>query len=341
MRAQPLRLASLAAVTALASWALLPAQPAAKASTYLFCFWNVENLWDDKQNPKADDEYDRWYATDKEAMEKKLERICEVLLSKDVNEGKGPDILAVAEVESLRAVELIRDALNKRLRDKKLHYKTCVYRDPQGLRPIATALITRVPVTGTPRILGRGQRILEVKLVENKHELTVIASHWTARVSDKVGKGRSNYARVIHDDYQAAFRKNPHVDFLVCGDFNDTPTDDSVEKDLGAIGDLKKVLSLGKGDRALLFNPFAALAKNKKGTHYFRDTPYLFDNVCLSPGLLDGEGWSYVNNSATIIEKFTYQGRPDRFGGPADRRPWRNRGASDHYPVTIQLRVVK
>ena len=73
----------------------------------------------------------------------------------------------------------------------------------------------------------------------------------------------------------------------------------------------------------------------------FGDRPYLFDNVCLSPGLLDGEGWGYVKDSAAIVEKFTFRGRPDRFGGPADRRPWRNRGASDHYPVTVQLRVAK
>ena len=58
-------------------------------------------------------------------------------------------------------------------------------------------------------------------------------------------------------------------------------------------------------------------------------------------GLLDGEGWQYVNKSATIVPKFEFRGRPDRFGGPEDRRPWKNRGASDHYPVTVTFRVGK
>ena len=119
------------------------------------------------------------------------------------------------------------------------------------------------------RVLGRSQRILEVRLSENKHELTVVVSHWTSRVSDKAGKGRNNYARVIHADFQAAYRKNAAVDYLVCGDFNDTPSDDAVERELGAVGDLNQVLALGRNDRPLLFNPFAALAKQKKGTHYF------------------------------------------------------------------------
>ena len=115
----------------------------------------------------------------------------------------------------------------------------------------------------------------------------------------------------------------------------------AVVKDLGATGELKKVLGLGKGDRPLLYNPFADMAKSKKGTHYYNERPYVFDNICLSPGLLDGEGWSYVNRSATIVERLSFRGRPDRFGGPKDRRPWKNRGASDHYPVTVRLRVAR
>jgi endonuclease/exonuclease/phosphatase family metal-dependent hydrolase len=313
-----------------------------KSRSFLFCFWNVENLFDDKPNPKlekVDREFDTWYAKDPQALTMKLERIADVLLSKEINGGKGPDILALAEVESLRAVELVRDALHKRLKDKSLHYKTVVFKDPQGGRSIATALLSRVPVTGTPKLLGRAQRILVVKLMEGKHELTVVASHWSSRVSDKTGRGRSSYAQLIHNDFKTAFRKDVAVDYLVCGDFNDTPSDDSVRRDLGAIGDLKKVLSVTRDDPPLFFNPLASFEKNNKGTHYFAGRAYVFDHICLSPGLLDGEGWAYVNNSATIIEKLTFRGRPDRFGGPDDKRPWRNRGASDHYPVTIQLRV--
>src|SRR5437764_481342 len=124
-----------------------PAQT--KSKTYLFCFWNVENLFDDKVNPKlqkADKEFDEWFARDKEALSHKLDRMAEVLLGKEMNVGKGPDVIAFAEVESQRAVELVRDALNKRLKDKSLHYKTVVYKDPQGLRSIATAVLTRLKV---------------------------------------------------------------------------------------------------------------------------------------------------------------------------------------------------
>ena len=348
MPAPTLRFAMLA-LAAWSAWpATLPAQPAAKPRTYLFCFWNVENFFDDRADGRkheADRAFDDYFARDKEALRMKLERVCDVLLSKEMNNGHGPDILALAEIESLRVVELIKEALNKRLRDTNLHYKHAVCRDPGGLRAIATGVLSRVPVVGTGRILGRYQRILEVKLTENKHELTVIASHWTSRITDagdgdKKG-GRSGYSRVIHDDFRNAYRKNHLIDYLVCGDFNDNPSDEAVVQGLGAVGDVDKVLSLKKDDPPLMFNPFVAFEKAKKGTHYHRETPCVFDQICLSPGLLDGEGWGYVPKSATIIDRFNFRGRPDRFGGPNDRRPWRNRGASDHFPVTVQLRVAK
>jgi hypothetical protein len=65
----------------------------------------------------------------------------------------------------------------------------------------------------------------------------------------------------------------------------------------------------------------------------------VFDQVCLSPGLLGGAGWSYVKGSARVVPRIAYRGRPDRFGGPSDRRPLDKRGASDHFPVTVELRV--
>src|SRR5262245_57436322 len=97
--------------------------PASRSSEYLFCFWNVENLFDDEDNPKdmaADKAYDDWFAHDEAARRLKYEHVSQAVA--EMNGGKGPDILALAEVESERAVELLRDALNARLSDPALHY---------------------------------------------------------------------------------------------------------------------------------------------------------------------------------------------------------------------------
>ena len=68
----PLRLGPLCLLALLLPFAC-PAPAQSKGKTYLFCFWNVENLFDDKVNPKlekADKEFDEWFANDKEALAK-------------------------------------------------------------------------------------------------------------------------------------------------------------------------------------------------------------------------------------------------------------------------------
>jgi hypothetical protein len=178
--------------------ALLPAPEASAQASRTrnvhFCFWNVENLFDDRENPKlekVDRVFDRWFATDKQALAQKLARVGDVL--QEMNGGKGPDVIALAEVESQRAAELVKEELNKRWKDRKpLHYSTVVYRDPRGGRSIATAVITRLKVAATKtRLLGHRQRILKVHIEAAGRELIVVASHWTSRISDKTGTARA------------------------------------------------------------------------------------------------------------------------------------------------------
>jgi endonuclease/exonuclease/phosphatase family metal-dependent hydrolase len=315
--------------------------------TFTFAFWNVENLFDDKENPKledADREFDKFFAGNPKMLRAKLDNLAKVLLSKEFG-GKGPDILCLAEVESKRAVELLRDRLHTGLKDKRDHYNHLVYLDPAGGRSIATAVLSRVPIVGKPEVLSTQRRILKVTLEHNKHQLTVIASHWSSRISDKTGRGRASYAEAIHRDYADMVRKDPKVRYLVCGDFNDGPDDPAVLKSLNATGEVKRVLDWKKGDRAIFFNPFEELAKKGKATLYFGTTPHVFDQIVVSPGMLEPGGWEYRNRSAQIIEMLSFEHRatktvrPDRFGGPDDRRALDRRGASDHYPVRIELKV--
>ena len=77
-------------------------------NTYLFCFWNVENFFDDNNDGRkaaGDKVYDPWFAENPDILKLKLSRLTEVLLK--MNGGKGPDIIALAEVETPRAAELL------------------------------------------------------------------------------------------------------------------------------------------------------------------------------------------------------------------------------------------
>jgi endonuclease/exonuclease/phosphatase family metal-dependent hydrolase len=313
------------------------AKPVGKANgrEVLFCFWNAENLFDDKkeEHPHVPDrEYDRWFAEDDEARKLKYDNLSSALVK--MNRGAGPDILALAEVESERSAELLKDALNAKLRGGAEPYKSVVYRDPHGGRHIANAVITRF-AADKARLHGRRHRITECHVRVNGHDLAILASHWTSRVSDFEGDDRDKYADQCYGVYKGMYLQDPKVDFLVCGDFNDPPDDDSVIKHLHAVG--MDEFRRG-GSEPLLLNLFADKVGGKVGTHFYRGKWLCFDQICVSPGMLDEEGWSCDPASARIVNDLTAdsRGRPHRFGNERDRAV---RGWSDHFPVTVKLHV--
>jgi endonuclease/exonuclease/phosphatase family metal-dependent hydrolase len=306
---------------------------------YLLCFWNVENLFDDSDDGRkgqGDPQYDGWFGRDREALDKKLEHLCNVLIP--LNGGRGPDILGACEVESERAAQLLADAMNKRLKEAD-HYTNVLQRGNPAGRHISPVLITRLPVVrDRTRADPKRRRILRTVLRVGKEELIVVVSHWTSRVSDKTGDARARYADVIHGEFRAAHESNPKVDYLICGDFNDNPDDPSVADNLRATGDLARVKE--SGETPLLFDPFAKLYADGGATHVYGKKKYVFDHICVSSGMLDESGWSCDVDSARIVTSFAdRQGRPNRFGGENDKRPFSARGASDHFPVTVRLRV--
>src|SRR5262249_48351984 len=123
MFTRPRRLYASALFASFAGMALiaagcLPPQAARVATApegYLLCFWNVENLFDDRNDGRTgpgDKEYDNWFARDPKALELKLAHLSEAILQ--LNDGRGPDILAIVEVENIRAAELLQKSLNQR-----------------------------------------------------------------------------------------------------------------------------------------------------------------------------------------------------------------------------------
>jgi endonuclease/exonuclease/phosphatase family metal-dependent hydrolase len=321
---------------------LAPAVESAHDS-YLFCFWNVENLFDDhfdNRENKADREYDAWFAKDRATLQLKLDHLSLALV--ELNDGRGPDILAVAEVESVRAAQALQEALNRRLADPSLHYTNVLMKEVKAGRHLAPAIITRLPVKrDRTRLLRPPLRILEAHVQANGHDLIVIASHWTSRVSDEHGQQRDKYGDQIYGAFKGMYKSNPAVDLLICGDFNDSPDAPSVTEHLRATGNLQAVLH--PATDPLLFNLFADKDPAAGwGTHYHARKWYLFDELVVSPGLLDGEGWSCDLPSVRTVNTLVRPGLggkqrpPWRFGSEHDRAP---RGYSDHFPVTVRLKV--
>jgi endonuclease/exonuclease/phosphatase family metal-dependent hydrolase len=348
-------------IVGLALWRMLTPAPqfppggpdTGEPGDYLFCFWNVENLFDDRDDgnrPVADKKYDDWFGRDAESRQEKYDHLAEAMTK--LNNGRGPDILACAEVESPRAAELLKDALNAKLADPNLHYSHVEMKDLTAGRHIAPCLISRVPVSGNrTTLLGSRLRILRTQLHANGHDLTVIVSHWTSQLrregrdGDETHgeEGRTKYADQIYGEYRAMSKSNPAIDLLVCGDFNTTPDDETVKANLHAVHD-RAVLDSPNGP--WLWDLMGGKDPHKFGTIYYKQ-PLIYDHICVSPGMLDGTGWSVEPDTFAVVDTLVKPGdkrrEPWRFGNPDGGKDKYGkpvaRGYSDHFPVTVRLKV--
>lgn len=314
-----------------------------EAGTYLFCFWNVENLFDDHEDRRnsIDRPYDEAFATDESFRRLKYDHLAEALLR--MNGGTGPDVVACAEVESTRAADLLMAAFNAKIPDPDRRYRSVAMHDLNAGRHIAPCVITRLGVVpADTRLHGGNLRILETHVTLNGYDLCVLATHWTSQIRREGGHGeagREKYARVIHEVAAGITGRNPSADLLVCGDFNTTPDSDEVVNVLGAVGDRSRVRPGG----TVLLDLMAGKSPERYGTLWYGGKPLIYDQICVSAGLLDPAGWSCDPDSvATFTEGLTRPGasrrQPWRFGDPGhgDRS---ERGYSDHFPVTVRLSV--
>ena len=318
----------------------------------LFCWWNVENLFDDKDDKRGtiDEEFDNPFAQNETLRDLKYDRVASALLK--MNGGVGPDIIALCEVESVRSGDILKGVLNKKLKDAKaddkLQYVNLMMKNVAAGRHIAPCVITRLPVTPQlTRLVGGGSlRILESHISVNGHDLCILASHWTSQLKQKDGgdgdSGREKYAIKLYEAFREMNKKNNDADVLVCGDFNDSPDADPIMKLLGALADKSKVKP--SADDPPFLNLMAGKDPAKFGTLFYNGKPLIYDHICASPGLLDGNGWSVEPDSVSVpTEGLTRVGatkrQPWRFDNPGREMKDSERGFSDHFPVLVRLKV--
>jgi endonuclease/exonuclease/phosphatase family metal-dependent hydrolase len=311
------------------------------SKSVLFCVWNMENLFDDKEDhrKRPDEEYDEWFARDAETRKKKYQHLTEALLK--LNGGIGPDIIVGNEAESHRSAELLQESLNASLPAGAARYDHVAMKELGNAgRHISPCIISRYPLDRV-QLLGHSERILEAHVTINGYDLLLVAAHWTSQISDDGSRkkgGRNGYATAISEVYHNAIQANPKVDFLVCGDFNDSPESEAVYHTLHMVGDYRQVTANTQPPK--LFGLLSGKSPNDFGTIYYKK-PLIYDQIGVSPGMFDNQGWGYDPASVHVptdglIEPGAKGRHPWRFGSPKDMH---SRGFSDHFPVVVTLKV--
>lgn len=311
-------------------------------------FYNLENLFDFERDTTIwDTEFTPWgkRAWTEQKYNEKQANMAYVISQMGIDvTPAGLSILGVSEIENKRVLEDLvkQEAIADR------NYQI-VHRDSPDRRGIDVALLynpkhfefINVDMRNINYLLDDGdtlrtREIMHVTGILDGDTTHILVNHWPSRSGgEKRSAPRRNKAAqtctMIIDSLKTI---NPDVKILVMGDFNDDPTSTSTKGILRAKGKIKDVTEKD------LFNPMYDYYRRGLGSNAYRDNWSLFDQIILSPGLLnkDQDGYffykSIIFNKKYLIQRSgQYKGYPFRtFSGDKYQG-----GYSDHFPVFVYL----
>ncbi|UZH56810.1 endonuclease/exonuclease/phosphatase family protein [Salinimicrobium tongyeongense] len=329
---------------------LAEAQEKKDYKAYSIGFYNVENLFDIYDSPNTYDEdftpsgkY-RWTAG---LYQKKLENLARVISSMGREElASPPAIVGLCEIENLQVLEdLVKMPLLAPYNYQIIHS------DSPDERGIDVALLYRANAfklkdwknhelliyearNTSKRDFTRDQLVVSGSI--DGEDIHLIVNHWPSRSG---GEKLSSYKRAeaarlnkrIIDSLQ---KQDPYTGIVNMGDFNDDPANASLNRILGARAKKEQV---GFGG---LYNPFAAIASEGRGTSAYRDQWNLFDQILVSKSLIEKSPKKFTffrayifNPPFLITSKGAYKNYPFRSFGQSGFTG----GFSDHFPVYIIL----
>ncbi len=309
-------------------------------------FYNLENLFDTINDPSIklnfefSPESDKHYNTYK--YYKHLDNLADVIsrIGTDLSPA-GLTILGVAEVENRSVLE----DLVKRKPIKDRNYQIVHYDSPD-FRGIDVALLyqgdgftltdSRVYHFNNPldsTYTSRDQLLVSGLLDGEK--IHIIVNHWPSRRGGQKASEpkRVEAARVCRHIVDSLLQNDAQAKIIVMGDLNDDPVDESVVNTLRAKG---KVKNMKPGD---LYNPMYDLYRKGVGSLAYRDNWNLFDNIIISPALLnDKKGFHFYK--ANIFNKRFMRNQSGRYKGYPKRTFVGSTflgGYSDHFPAYMFL----
>jgi len=308
-------------------------------------YYNLENLFDtiDSEGVAEGDFLPggakKW---DAERYYYKLDHMARVL--SEIATDKTPDGLAIFGVSEVENKFVVED-LVKMAALKERNYQVVHYNSPDR-RGIDVALVYNpdyFELTNSysaPFIMEdtnfKSRSQLVVTGLLKGEEVHFQVNHWPSRGG---GEKKSRPKRIAAAELSRSLADsllmlNPNAKVMIMGDLNDDPVDKSVAKHLKATDDKSK---LGEG---YFFNPYMTKYKKGIGTLAYRDSWNLFDQIILTPALVDEDKSSWSFYKSNIFKKSYMMNQEGKYKGYPKRSFVGNKfqgGYSDHLPVYIYL----
>ena len=317
---------------------------------HFIAWWNVENLFDVEGTPPPDrpewlasalaSELKGWTA---EVLAKKIAQLVWVI--KQMNNGAGPDLLGVCEVENKRVLLKLVSALG----DLGRNYQVIHHPSDDG-RGIDVAFVYDADKYGWGGQLydcavqkrTATRDIIQANLTTSKGtEFIVIGNHWPSRSGGEyksapyrmmVGETLSYWLQRIWE-----IKDNDDVAIFVMGDFNDEPYSRSLtDYALSTMSRTKVVY----GRNPYLYNLMWPLLGTRRASYVYSARPQMIDQFLVTKGIAKKTGLFSLDDQAVKLEVYDgmVTGRydtPVRFGRPSSG--YNPDGFSDHLPISVVL----
>lgn len=327
------------------------AQGQKRFNLYAVGFYNQENLFDTCHDEGKRD-YDflptgsyRWnglkYSHKLKNMARALADMGTDVLPKNV----GCAVIGLSEVENSKALDDLTAQEPLKARGYKyVHIEgpdrrgidCALLYNPQLFKVWNTKLVPYVQeLEKDSAFLTRG--FLTVSGEMAGEHVAFVVCHWPSRAAKPFY--RESGGRQVRALKDSLLREDPKVKVFVMGDMNDDPTNKSMYEALSAKEDIEKV---GKND---MFNPwYNVLVKQGQGTLMYQGAWNLFDQIILSPNLLNKKGHrdgSTLKYWKCEIQRMPYLFQTEgKYKGGTKRTTaggvWLD-GYSDHLPTAIYL----
>ncbi len=309
-------------------------------------FYNVENLFDTKNNPQTeDDEYtpdgDRHWTSKR--LNKKLLNISKVILS--ASGWDAPAIIALCEIENRNVLEkLLTNTPLKSHPYKIIHKESPDHRgidvaflySPKQFYPIEYNFYPLKDKNGS---VIKTREILYVLGVLNETDtLHFFVDHWPSRYGGllETKELRNSAATLLRQKADDLFEIYNSPKIVILGDFNDQPTDESLKNYLKAKPINQEIANSD------LFNLSYNWGNQSTGTLKYHSQWSVFDQIIVSGALLNASsGFVAKPENATILNyPFLFE-KDEKYGGLKPKRTYYGYsylgGFSDHIPVLLQL----
>ncbi len=312
--------------------------------SFTAAFYNVENLYDTKDDPKIND--NEFTPSGKvpwteDRLEAKINHVRQVLT--DITSPAMPDLVGLAEIENKQVLEmLVSSAGINKIKYGIVHYDSP---DERGIdvallyNPATFKVISSEPLTVVLPDNDLTRDILYVKGKLSTGEiLHIFINHWPSRRegSEISASKRMTAADVLRAKIDAVQKLEKKSNIIILGDFNDEPADISITQGVKSLNPDQVIT--GNKLYSLLYPEF----KKGEGSLFYKDWD-LFDQVIVSGNIISAKkGLSTSVHNAGIFraeyllfKNHAGESRPNRtmsgsryFGG-----------YSDHLPVYVKFNL--